>query len=139
MINVNSPQISSVHRTPQASLTVPKRAFTLIEILVAIVIIAILAGLSMAVMRNARDKATALKCVNNLRQIGAAFSKFSSDNDGMFPAHEDEETNDEVNESVWSAKLVLGKYLPEPTGKADAIFLWSHTHRWGNRTGRRNC
>lgn len=86
-------------------------------------IIAILAGLSMAVMRNSQDQAKAVKCLNNLRQISVAFSKYASDNDGTFPAHADQETSEEVNESVWSAKLVLGKYLPEPTGKADAIFL----------------
>ena len=77
----------------------------------------------MAVMRNSQNQAKAMKCLNNLRQIGAAFSKYSGDNDGTFPAHADEVTDAEVNETVWSAKLVLGKYLPEPTGKADAIFL----------------
>ena len=102
---------------------VSRGAFSLIELLVVIAIIAVLAGLTIAAMRNSQDKAKAVKCMNNLRQLGMAFAKYAGDNDGTYPAHADEVTESEVNESVWSAKLVLGKYVPEPTGKADAIFL----------------
>ena len=97
--------------------------FTLIEILVVIAIIAIIAGMTLAAMRNSQTKAKGVRCLNNLRQIGTAFSAYASDNDGTFPAHSDADATGDVDESVWSAKLVSGKYLAEPTGKADAIFL----------------
>ena len=98
-------------------------AFTLIELLVVVAIIAVLAGLSVAVIGSVQNKGKATKCLSNLRQIGAAFGAFAADHEGSFPAHADEVNEAAVNESVWSAKLVLGRYLPEPTSKATAIFL----------------
>ena len=64
----------------------PQRAaFTLIELLVVIVIIAILAGLSMAAFSRVRENGNRVACVSNLRQIHALVSHFASDNDGALP------------------------------------------------------
>jgi len=56
--------------------------FTLIEIMVSIAIVVILAGLVLAVLNRAREKARQSMCASNLRQIVAAMRMYAEDHDG---------------------------------------------------------
>lgn len=62
-----------------------RRAFTLVELLVVVGIIALLLGLLAASLSAARRHAYAIKCATNLRQIGAAMRLYADDhNDVLF-------------------------------------------------------
>ncbi|MDD3155291.1 MAG: type II secretion system protein, partial [Victivallaceae bacterium] len=54
-------------------------AFTLIELLVTVSIIAMLAGMLLPALGNARAKAREISCVNKIRQIGTASIAYRED------------------------------------------------------------
>lgn len=62
-----------------------KYGFTLIELLVVIAIIAILAAILFPVFAQAREKARAITCVSNEKQMGTAFMLYVQDYDETFP------------------------------------------------------
>jgi prepilin-type N-terminal cleavage/methylation domain-containing protein/prepilin-type processing-associated H-X9-DG protein len=62
-----------------------KRAFTLVELLVVIGIIALLISILLPALNRAREQANAARCLSNLQQLGAAFLGYTEDNRGMMP------------------------------------------------------
>jgi prepilin-type processing-associated H-X9-DG protein/prepilin-type N-terminal cleavage/methylation domain-containing protein len=60
-------------------------AFTLIEILVVVGVIALLAALLFPVFGRVRENGRRVSCTNNLRQLGLAFQQYVQDSSGRLP------------------------------------------------------
>jgi len=67
-----------MNKTPR----VKDAGFTLLEMLIVIVAIAILMSLLLPVLSQARGQSLKMACANNLKQIGVACSSYEIDNDG---------------------------------------------------------
>jgi prepilin-type N-terminal cleavage/methylation domain-containing protein/prepilin-type processing-associated H-X9-DG protein len=96
----------------------PFRAgFTLLELLSAMMVVAILAGLLYPVGSSAIRKGQASKCVSNLRQIGTALYAYAGDNDSRLPMVSANGSED------WDV-YGISPYLPKrPDGRQNMAFV----------------
>jgi prepilin-type N-terminal cleavage/methylation domain-containing protein len=62
-----------------------RRAFTLVELMVVIAIIAILAGLVLSAAGLVRSRMDSVQCLSQLRQIGVGVGAYISDHNGILP------------------------------------------------------
>jgi prepilin-type N-terminal cleavage/methylation domain-containing protein/prepilin-type processing-associated H-X9-DG protein len=62
-----------------------RQAFTLVELLVVIGIIALLVAMLLPALNKAREASKAANCLSNLRQINTAFILFAHENKGFLP------------------------------------------------------
>ena len=71
-------------------------AFSLVELLVVIAVVAILLSILIPTLRKARQAASRVSCAHNLKQIGLGMTMYLSDNDSTYPCATDPVSEDPV-------------------------------------------
>jgi len=96
-----------------------RAAFTLVELLVVIGIIALLVGILLPTLSNARRSANDVKCASNIRQLCAALLNYASENKSKFPPNLNNGAMYPTppaslpQASLWYDQDRIGRYLPK--------------------------
>lgn len=98
-----------------------KKPFTLIELLVVIAMIAILAGMLLPALNQAREKGRSSSCINNLKQLSLAWNMYANDNDDYVVPRSGSYYYDGAlrKGEPWPSWLYNNGYLP---GKGDVDY-----------------
>jgi len=89
-----------------------RRAFTLVELLVVIGIIAALVAMLLPVLNAAREQSRLVKCMSNMRQIGIAENLYLNENHAYeYPANYDNNPN--TGSGKMNSVDILALYLPK--------------------------
>src|SRR5687768_10630455 len=90
-----------------------RRAFTLVELLVVVGIIAVLIAILMPVLNRPKEAAVRTQCLSNLRQLTLAWTMYAQENKGKLVSPET------VNDTSW-----VGNTDSEATIKNGALYKY---------------
>ncbi len=84
------------------------KAFTLVELLVVIAMIAILAGMLLPALSSAKARAHAVQCLNNKRQLQLAWISYAGDHDDRLVPNGDQDGGEPVTDlQYWWAQGIM--------------------------------
>lgn len=63
----------------------PSAGFTMLELLIAMAVVMVLAGITLQVMNSVRQKAYLARATQKIKDLGQAFVTYTSDNGGLLP------------------------------------------------------
>lgn len=135
----------------------PRRCFSLVELLVVISIIAILTSLLLPALKKARATTKRIACVSNMKQIGVAQMAYAGDSDEFLPGIVRDQAREYTvktknktsgaNPGAWMASGMLNEnkyianqhvlYCPGRVDGVDEKYTESHVPQgWGGGTSR---
>ena len=79
--------VGRIFRAARATGDRRRTAFTLIEILVSVAIIALLISILLPSLARAREQARGSVCLSNLKQVGTGLTLYLADSKGRYPMH----------------------------------------------------
>lgn len=94
------------HRSP----ITPRAAFTLVELIVVIAVVALLAAFAVPVFQRVMGSGRATACVSNLRQLSIALNTFLGENDNRMPTLRS--GREKLTDEVPVIDNTLDKYTP---------------------------
>lgn len=99
------------------------RAFSLIEVLVVLAVIALLAALLLPALGIARERARTVACLSNLRQIHGSIMLYTYDYEGYFPPLDYSVTNCGTCQDSIFGVLVTQGYINAPISPSTTVLL----------------
>ena len=109
------------------------RAFTLVELLTVIGIIAVLAALLLPVLGRTKESARATVCLSNLHQIGIALQIYVQENNNKLPVMRDVPTD--PTEAATNTFPAINQVLAPQLGNTNVLRCPSDLHLYFERTG----
>lgn len=100
------------------------RAFTLIDVLVTLSIVAVLIGLLMPSLALVRETARRVKCSANLRSIGLGLVLYAEENQGRIPFSFFAAGSPGRGDSAAHSELMHLRFDPTGSAGAGTTFLW---------------
>ena len=107
--------------------SIKQPAFTLVELLTVLAIIATLTTLGLAATRGVTEKTNTSRCLNDLRQVGVAAQLYVGDNSGRFP-----NTSHQGVAASWTNTLAdflktnfLGRCCAVPKHRSRLTYAWN--------------
>ncbi len=141
MTRVSRRRTAAVHgRQARPRGVVSRHAFTLVELLVVVAIIAILAAMLLPALTQAKERGRRAICMSNLRQLGIGLQLYAGDNnDSVLPNDVPIAPN---SHDIWVGsapvhlgRLLMEKCLPMPANNNHVLYCPSMEARGGMKPG----
>jgi prepilin-type N-terminal cleavage/methylation domain-containing protein len=109
----------NLYREPRMKRERKCRAFTLVELLVVIGIIAVLVGILLPALNKARRAAATVQCSSNMKQLAQAIIMYTNANKGRLPPSQIKDATANPTSPYkygwwWPTELVRQKYIKAP-------------------------